>query len=152
MYDFDMSQPPQTTTGEKKEFAPLETGEYNGVIEKTEVKTSQKGEKYINVQLRLDNKRVVFDRLSFEAQNPTAKKIAHEKFQSICFFGIEKPQAKFKSLDEMASYIAKTPVKIYYSNKGKDETGRFDRFNISYKNGITKTTKSQPTTSKASIY
>lgn len=149
MFDFDFSKAPEGT-GAKKEFEPLPTGEYKGTIDSAEVKSGKSG-RYINVKLKLDNKRVVFDRLNFESQNQTAKEIATKKFQSIVFFGINSPVSKFKSLDEMASYIQGTPIHIYYVNKGKNEAG-YDMSSISYKNGVTKITKTAQPVKASSVY
>ena len=135
-----MSQPPDGA----RDFEPLETGDYTGTVEKAEVTTNQQGQKLIKVQLRLNNKRVVFDRLNFEAQNPTAKKIALEKFQSICYYGVNKPQSKFATIDQMAAYIRGVPVHIHYKNKGKDESGKYDRADVYYKPCAEKATKAAP--------
>lgn len=132
---------------EEKNFEPIQDGDYDAVIEKSEIALTQKGHKTIKVQLRLNNKRVVFDRLNFESENATAKEIALKKFKSIVFFGIDNPQSKFATIEQMASYLSGTPVKIYYKNKGKDERG-YDKFSVTYKQGSAKISK---TTAKGGV-
>jgi hypothetical protein len=147
MFNFDFTKAPEGTLP-KKEFSPIPTGNYAGTVDTAEVKTTAAGNRYINIKIKLENNRVVFDRLNFEGTNQTAKDIAVKKFQSIVFFGIENPVAKFKALEEMASYIKGTPVKIYYADKGKDERG-YDKFSITYKDGVIKRTAvSTPAASK----
>lgn len=117
---------------EQKKFEPLADGDYEGVVDEAKVEINKKGNKYINVKLRLQNKRVLFDRLNVESENATATEIAMKKFKSIVYFGIDNPQSKFSTFEQMAAVLKDTPVKLYYKNKGKDDNG-YDRFSITYK-------------------
>jgi hypothetical protein len=127
-YVFDYSE----VEKEQKKFEPIDDGDYEGVVESAKVETNAKGNKFINVKLRLGNKRVVFDRLNVESENGVAIDIAMKKFKSMVYFGIENPPAKFSTFEQMAGVLQDTPVLVYYKNKGKDDRG-YDRFSLTYK-------------------
>lgn len=127
-YVFDYSE----VEKEQKKFDPIEDGDYDGIVEEAKVDTNQKGNKYINVKIRLNNKRILFDRLNVESENGIAVEIAMKKFKSMVYFGIDNPQAKFSTFEQMAMTLKDTPVKVYYKNKGKDDRG-YDKFSLTYK-------------------
>jgi hypothetical protein len=124
-FNFDYNA--QDSMGGGDDRPPLPAGIYDGKVEKATIKQSKtSGESYINLQLRLSNNRVLFDRVGLQAKNPKAKDIAQKKVKNIVVNGLAKTSEKksvFTSLEEIASYLTGIPVKIKYEHKGKNEKG-----------------------------
>jgi hypothetical protein len=121
-FNFDYTE--KDTGG--KESTPLADGIYDGKVEKAEVRKTKAEQEYINLQLRLSNNRVLFERITLNATNPKAKEIAQKKVKQIVTNGLAKTAEKkstFTSLQDIASYLTGMPVKIKYAYKGKNPAG-----------------------------
>lgn len=122
------------TSTETKEYTPLADGIYEGFIEKAEIKKTTTGTTMIKMQLRLGNKRVLFDNAVVDSKNPKAIDVGKKKIKSIITNAIAESaekKATFKTIDEVVSYIKGLPVTVKYAYKGKDEKG-YDKQDIYY--------------------
>jgi hypothetical protein len=112
--------------------ADLVDGTYDGIVEASELKDSKAGDKFINLKIKLVNGAMVYERLNLENKSPKAKEIAQQKVQSIIAFGVEKPEAKFTDIAQVAGYLKGIPVRVFYKNKGMDERG-YAQYSLTFK-------------------
>ena len=148
MFNFDYTTPTATSTP-----THIDDGTYDGTIEFTEVKPSQAGHRYVNLKIKLGNGAAIRENLNLEHPNGDVKRIAQEKAQAIIAYGINQPEAKFTTIESLASYLKGTPVRVFYKNKGTDEKG-YAKYSLTFKpiEQDRKAVKSTASATKTSVY
>lgn len=104
-------------------------GKYTGTIKSPEVKTSKAGQQYVNAQIVLDNKRVVFE--SFHLMHPKAAEIAKQKLTRVLLYGYKTPPAKLETLKDVAFALDGVAVNVQLKHGDTNEKG-YVNYKITY--------------------
>lgn len=118
-------------------------GKYTGTIKSPEVKTSKAGQQYVNAQIVLDNKRVVFE--SFHLMHPKAAEIAKQKLTRVLLYAYTTPPAKLETLKDVAFALDGLPVHVQIKHGDVSEKG-YMNYKISYLPLTTEQSRSDYTT------
>lgn len=101
--------------------APIPDGKYSGKIEKTDVFTTKDGHKGVKLEIRLQNNRMVFERLNFE--HPKTKEISVTSLKKILHAALTAPPKTLTTTKEIADMLKGLPVYIQVKQKGEDDKG-----------------------------
>lgn len=110
---------------EKREFADIPEGKYDGTIIKVEEKKTKAGHKVLNLQIKTDVGSV-FTGLNFD--HPACAAITQKTVANI-LQSFENPPQEVETLSQLGEIMKGLPVNVFVKPKGKSDNG-FQQYGV----------------------